>query len=162
VNMRFGYSEVFRAERGTGYEFLLYSAMAGDATLFSRTDFVETCWRIAQPILDYWQSQPATDFPNYPAGSWGPRSASDLIERDGRGWVEIVNRSALQQIPLFHSADPQLLNSLVVLLKSKIFSAGQEIVRRGEAGNEMFIISRGEVEILNEQGQPVATLSEGN
>jgi len=162
VNMRFGYGEVFRAERGTGYEYLLYSALEGDATLFLRTDIVETCWRFAQPILDYWEAEPAPEFPNYSAGSWGPRSASDLIERDGRRWIEIVNRSALQQIPLFNSADPQLLNALVVLLRSKIFSAGQEIVRRGEPGNEMFIISRGQVEILNEHGDPVATLQEGN
>src|SRR5262249_34569320 len=70
VNMRFGYGEVFKAARGTGYEYLLFSAMAGDATLFSRTDLVETCWRIAQPILDFWQSEPAPEFPNYPAGSW--------------------------------------------------------------------------------------------
>jgi glucose-6-phosphate 1-dehydrogenase len=162
VNMRFGYGEVFRAERGTGYEHLLYSAMSGDATLFSRTDFVEACWSIAQPVLDYWSSEPAPEFPNYPAVSWGPRSASDLIERDGRRWIEIINRSALQQIPLFHSADAQLLNALVVLLQSRIFSPGQEIVRRGEPGNEMYIISRGQVEILDEQGEPVATLQEGN
>jgi glucose-6-phosphate 1-dehydrogenase len=162
VNMRFGYGEVFRATRGTGYEFLLYSAMAGDATLFLRTDLVETCWQIAQPILDYWKSEPAPEFPNYPAGSWGPRSASDLIERDGRRWIEILNRDALQQIPLFQSTDPQFLNALVILLKPIIVSAGQEIVRRGEAGNEMYIISRGQVEILNGDGKPVAQLHEGN
>ncbi len=162
VNMRFGYGEVFKAARGTGYEFLIYSAMTGDATLFSRTDLVESCWRIAQPILDFWQSEPAPEFPNYPAGSWGPRSASDLIERDGRRWIEIINYNALQQIPLFQSSDPQFLNALVMLLKPVIYSPGQTIVRRGETGQEMYIISRGEVEVLNQNGMAIARLKEGN
>ncbi len=41
VNMRFGYGDMFKASRGTGYEVMLYSCMMGDPTLFSRTDFVE-------------------------------------------------------------------------------------------------------------------------
>jgi glucose-6-phosphate 1-dehydrogenase len=52
VNMRFSYGEAFAASPGTGYEVMIYSCMTGDATLFSRTDLVETAWRIAQPILD--------------------------------------------------------------------------------------------------------------
>lgn len=162
VNMRFGYGEVFRAARGTGYEFLLYSAMIGDATLFSRTDLVETCWRIAQPIMDFWAAQKATEYPNYPAGSWGPRAAFNLIEEDGRQWVEIINRDVLQQIPLFREADPQFLNSLVMLLKPVIVSAGDTIIRKGDKGTEMYIISRGEVEVLGSSGAVVAKLKEGN
>ncbi len=162
VNMRFGYSEVFKAARGTGYEFLIHSAMAGDATLFSRTDLVEACWRIAQPILDFWQSEPAPEFPNYPAGSWGPPSASDLIERDGRRWIEIINYNALQQIPLFQSADPQFLNALILLLKPVIYAAGEAIVRSGEPGSEMYIISRGAVEVLDNSGKAIAQMKEGN
>jgi glucose-6-phosphate 1-dehydrogenase len=29
---------------------------------------------------------PPPVFPNYPAGSWGPSQADDIIERDGRAW----------------------------------------------------------------------------
>ena len=63
VNMRFSYGEAFQASRGTGYEVMLYSCMIGDATLFSRTDLVETAWRIAQPILDAWSADAADGFP---------------------------------------------------------------------------------------------------
>src|SRR5262249_49332520 len=87
VDMRFDYREAFETARGTGYEVLLYNCMIGDATLFSRTDLVETAWRIAQPILDVWASTPANDFPNYPAGTWGPKAAFDLIGQDGRRWI---------------------------------------------------------------------------
>lgn len=162
VNMRFGYGDVFKAARGTGYEFLIWSAMVGDAALFSRTDLVETSWAIAQPILNHWATEPVNDFPNYPGGSWGPRAAFDLMERDGRQWVEIINRDVLQQIPLFQGADTRFLNALVMTLKPEIYSAGDSIIRKGEAGEEMYIISRGEVEVLDDHAQPIAELKEGS
>jgi glucose-6-phosphate 1-dehydrogenase len=33
-----------------------------------------------------WGSIPPGDFPNYPAGMWGPESAQVLLARDGRSW----------------------------------------------------------------------------
>ncbi|MDA0837627.1 MAG: glucose-6-phosphate dehydrogenase [Planctomycetota bacterium] len=86
VRMQFEYEDAFQAARGTGYERLIYDCMVGDATLFSRTDLVEQAWRIAQPILDVWRALPARDFPNYTAGTWGPKSANNLLARDGRAW----------------------------------------------------------------------------
>jgi glucose-6-phosphate 1-dehydrogenase len=86
VRMHFEYQEAFHAARGTGYETLLYDCMTDDATLFSRSDLVETAWRVAQPILDVWTSLPARDFPNYPAGTWGPKESEVLIQSDGREW----------------------------------------------------------------------------
>src|SRR5919201_2979452 len=105
VNMRFDYREAFEAARATGYEVLLYHCMLGDAMLFSRTDLVESAWRIAQPILDAWAATPPTDFPNYPAGSWGPKDAFELIERDGRKWLEAGNRGVGETGPLFQTCD---------------------------------------------------------
>lgn len=43
---------------------------------------------VFDPILDAWKANPAADFPNYAAGSWGPRAAGLLLERDGRKWRE--------------------------------------------------------------------------
>jgi glucose-6-phosphate 1-dehydrogenase len=160
VNMRFDYSQAFTASRATGYEVLIYNCMNGDATLFSRTDLVETAWRIAQPMLDTWKSDPA-DFPNYPAGTWGPKAASDLIERDGRRWLEIPNRELLEKVPLFQGADAVLLGSLIMALKPVVFQAGELIIRKGDAGRELYLITRGEVEVVGDSGQVVATLGEG-
>jgi len=161
VDMRFNYGEAFAASRGTGYEVLIYNCMNGDATLFSRTDLVETAWRIVQPMLDLWQSDPV-DFPNYPAGAWGPKAAFDLIENDGRKWVEVLNRETLQQIPLFHNADPILLSSLIMALKPVVFKEGDCVIRKGEMGRALYIISRGQVEVLDDSGSVVATLPEGS
>jgi glucose-6-phosphate 1-dehydrogenase len=37
-------------------------------------------------VLDVWKALPPRNFPNYPAGTWGPKEAEDLMERDGRRW----------------------------------------------------------------------------
>jgi glucose-6-phosphate 1-dehydrogenase len=162
VNMRFNYQEAFEASRGTGYEVLLYSAMIGDATLFSRTDLVESAWRIAQPLLDYWAKNEAAEFPNYPAGSWGPKAAFGLIERDGRQWVEVINREVFQKVPLFQGCDAVALNNLAMMLKPEVAGAGDMIIRKGEVGTTMYIICRGQAEVLDGSGKHLATLQEGD
>ena len=77
VNMRFDYSQAFTASRAVGYEVLIYNCMNGDATLFSRTDLVETAWRIAQPILDAWKSEIRPIFPIMRRGAGVPRPRSN-------------------------------------------------------------------------------------
>jgi glucose-6-phosphate 1-dehydrogenase len=86
VTMDFQYSDYFGTEPSTGYERLLYDCMIGDATLFQRADMVEAGWSVVEPVLDVWRALPARTFPNYVAGSWGPKEADDLMKRDGRHW----------------------------------------------------------------------------
>ena len=86
VKLDFSYKDFGDISAATGYERLLYDCMAGDSTLFHRTDMVEAAWRIATPILDAWRVLPAPDFPSYPAGSWGPAAADHLVQQDGRRW----------------------------------------------------------------------------
>jgi glucose-6-phosphate 1-dehydrogenase len=161
VSMRFDYSESFDAARGTGYEVLLYSCMSGDATLFSRTDLVELAWRIAQPVLDVWAAEEPKEFPNYPAGSWGPKAAYDLLERDGRHWVEVLNRSILEKSPLYRGAHPTLLHYLAISLRPVVYSPAEVITRRGDEGKEMYFVVRGQVEVVDGAGKVVNTIGEG-
>jgi glucose-6-phosphate 1-dehydrogenase len=86
VHMNFRYSDYFGSTPATGYERLLYDAMCGDPTLFQRSDMVEAAWKRVDPVLAVWQALPARSFPNYAAGSSGPREADELLERDGRRW----------------------------------------------------------------------------
>lgn len=83
--------DFYYAQLGTpipdAYERLLLDAMRGDQTLFMRADEVEAAWRIVTPILKHWRNSPAPNFPNYAAGTWGPKEADDLIKRDGRQWL---------------------------------------------------------------------------
>ena len=85
VNMGFGYKDLADGSPATGYETLLYDCMNADSTQFHRADMVDAAWEIATPILDVWAVLPLRDFPNYKAGTWGPRTADTLIEGDGRG-----------------------------------------------------------------------------
>jgi glucose-6-phosphate 1-dehydrogenase len=86
VNMNFNYTDYFNATPQTGYERLLYDCMLGDATLFQRSDMVETAWHVVAPILDVWEALPPRKFPNYAAGTWGPPEADELLTKDHRRW----------------------------------------------------------------------------
>lgn len=87
VDMRFSYKEAFQVETPAAYETLLWDVMVGDATLFMRADQVEAAWKLVMPIISAWADNPAADFPNYAAGSWGPESADLLVASDGNSWL---------------------------------------------------------------------------
>jgi glucose-6-phosphate 1-dehydrogenase len=87
VNMAFKYSDYFGIQLQTGYETILYDCMNGDHLLFNHADMVETAWSLVQPILDVWSALPPRDFPNYAAGSWGPKFPEELFLHDGREWL---------------------------------------------------------------------------
>lgn len=74
VSMDFSYHESFMTGPAEAYERLLHDAMDGDQTLFAREDGVERAWMVVQPAID----EPAP-LCAYPAGSWGPREADELI-----------------------------------------------------------------------------------
>ena len=86
---------------------------------------------IAQPILDAWENAPPDDFPNYPAGSWGPKAAFDLMASAIGRWVEVINRSVLEQVPLFEGGDPVFLHNLAMCLRPRAYSrpATRSLVR---------------------------------
>jgi glucose-6-phosphate 1-dehydrogenase len=84
VTMDFSYAGHFKTEPTTGYETLLFDAMAGDQTLFHRMDMVEAGWEIVDPVLKEWARR--RDVPTYRPGSWGPADADLLMDQDGRPW----------------------------------------------------------------------------
>ncbi|HUY72222.1 MAG TPA: glucose-6-phosphate dehydrogenase [Gaiellaceae bacterium] len=85
VHMDFLYGSAFRHGLPEAYERLILDALLGDATLFTRSDEIEEQWAIVDAIIAAWQRDRIA-FPNYPAGSWGPPSADELLARDGRSW----------------------------------------------------------------------------
>lgn len=91
VDMDFNYVDHFGEHISTGYERLLFDCMIGDATLFQRADMVESSWKIVNPVLDVWNAIPARSFPNYKAGTWGPKEADELLESDGRKWKNSID-----------------------------------------------------------------------
>lgn len=86
VVMDFDYVKEFKTEPPQAYSTLILDAMRGDQTLFKHRDEIERAWTIVQPVLDFWGALPQKDLPNYAAGTWGPKAANDLMEREGRHW----------------------------------------------------------------------------
>jgi glucose-6-phosphate 1-dehydrogenase len=86
VNMDFHYKDLANVRLPAAYERLLYDVMLGDETLFSRDDEVETAWKFLEPIQKAWANDRSIKIFGYPAGTWGPEHANDLIEGDGLTW----------------------------------------------------------------------------
>ncbi|BAJ31322.1 MULTISPECIES: glucose-6-phosphate dehydrogenase [Kitasatospora] len=84
VTMDFAYGESFTESSPEAYERLILDVLLGDANLFPRHQEVELSWQILDPIEQYWDShgKPA----QYPAGTWGPVEADEMLARDGRSW----------------------------------------------------------------------------
>ncbi|MEU4995504.1 glucose-6-phosphate dehydrogenase [Streptomyces sp. NPDC021622] len=84
VSMDFAYGESFTESSPEAYERLILDVLLGDANLFPRTEEVELSWNILDPIEEYWDKhgKPA----QYPAGTWGPTEADEMLARDGRSW----------------------------------------------------------------------------
>jgi glucose-6-phosphate 1-dehydrogenase len=68
------------AEEIDAYERVLGDAMAGDATLFAREDYVEEAWRIVDPVV-----KAGTPVYEYEPGSWGPNEVDQKVSPPG-GW----------------------------------------------------------------------------
>jgi len=86
VDMTFDYAEAFGEVAAPAYETLLLDVMIGEATLFTRSDEVEAAWRVVDPLIQYWETHHPKRMPTYAAGSWGPREADELLEKDGVEW----------------------------------------------------------------------------
>ena len=86
LNLDFKYEQAFGNSSPEAYETLLEDCMEGDSTLFTRHDWVELAWSLMDPFIQTWQISKPRDFPNYEAGSWGPKEADDFMRRDGRRW----------------------------------------------------------------------------
>jgi glucose-6-phosphate 1-dehydrogenase len=69
-----------RADEMDAYERVLGDAMAGDATLFAREDYVEEAWRIVDPVL-----KAVTSVYEYEPNTWGPSEANQKVSPPG-GW----------------------------------------------------------------------------
>lgn len=86
VRMDFRYGSYFGIAPPEAYERLIIDCILGDSTLFAREDEVLTSWKLLSPVLERWQEVRPHDFPNYPAGSWGPTAAEQLMQKSARHW----------------------------------------------------------------------------
>ncbi|TDQ47588.1 glucose-6-phosphate dehydrogenase [Actinorugispora endophytica] len=84
VSMDFSYGESFTEASPEAYERLILDVLIGDPPLFPRQEEVELSWKILDPIEEHWAKNGQPE--QYESGTWGPRSAHELLARDGRQW----------------------------------------------------------------------------
>ncbi|OEK04710.1 glucose-6-phosphate dehydrogenase [Roseivirga misakiensis] len=86
VNMDFKYDELSNVYVPDAYERLILDCMQGDATLYARGDSTEAAWEFIDPILKAWENDESIPVYGYPAGTWGPENADNLIDGENMNW----------------------------------------------------------------------------
>lgn len=73
-----------------------------------------------------------------------------------------VHFETLQRVAIFKDCEAGLLMELVLRLKLSVFSPGDYVCRKGDIGKELYIIKKGELQVVSEDESKVfATLREG-
>jgi glucose-6-phosphate 1-dehydrogenase len=87
IQMKFRYNSEFSGtSKPDAYARLLIDAIAGDQTLFARSDGIAASWKLMMSIREGWESA-RVPLQIYKSGSTGPAAAEELINRDGRHWI---------------------------------------------------------------------------
>lgn len=84
VNMDFSYGSAFAEDSPEAYERLILDVLLGEPSLFPVNAEVELSWKILDPVLEYWATHGTPD--PYESGTWGPKSAFEVLQRSGREW----------------------------------------------------------------------------
>ncbi len=89
VDMDFSYADAFGGRTPDAYETLLLDCLQGDATLYADSDWIEKSWELLMPLLEAWHATFSGRMPSYPAGTWGPEEAKELMDEKWRIWAEL-------------------------------------------------------------------------
>ena len=92
VDLTLDLTEMFKGELCDAYQRLLLDVGRGDTRLFIHRDEIKAAWAWIDPIIEGWKKF-KQKLPEYPAGSWGPDAADELIRKDGRDWFCLGPRS---------------------------------------------------------------------
>ncbi|MBS4222348.1 glucose-6-phosphate dehydrogenase [Lederbergia citrea] len=90
VKLNFSNNDIAGLNTPEAYEKLLFDCLRGDATNFTHWDEVALSWNFVDKISTYWENEKA-EFPNYAAGTMGPKDADELLKQDGFFWWPIAD-----------------------------------------------------------------------
>lgn len=90
ADLEFHYRSAYPGvELPEAYERLLLDVLTGDAALFMRSDEIERCWEIVDPLIAAVERAETSPPVEYPVGSDGPETANDFLGQEGRKWVTL-------------------------------------------------------------------------
>ncbi|UYH51205.1 glucose-6-phosphate dehydrogenase [Candidatus Kirkpatrickella diaphorinae] len=87
VQNTFRYDDFFKSRANVGYEALLYDCMCGDQMLFQSAATIEAGWAALESV----NPPKNRKLCFYAAGDQGPKEADQLLERDGRSWLPLID-----------------------------------------------------------------------
>jgi voltage-gated potassium channel len=73
-----------------------------------------------------------------------------------------MKRDLLQAVPLFAGANEEFLREVALNLQPVSFLPGDEVIRAGSLGGDMYFVNRGSVEVIGQDGTPLAQLNAGD
>ncbi|PFX19473.1 Cyclic nucleotide-gated olfactory channel [Stylophora pistillata] len=74
-----------------------------------------------------------------------------------------VHLETLKRVQVFADVEPGLLKEIVLKLRSQVYSPGDFICKKGEPGKEMYVVSSGRLQVVqDDQETVIATLNEGS
>jgi hypothetical protein len=73
-----------------------------------------------------------------------------------------LNQDIIEKVPIFKNASREFIRDIILNLQPVIYTPGDQVITAGEIGYEMYFISRGEVDVTNDDGSiTYATLTSG-
>ena len=88
TDLNFRFRREFAVDIPDAYQRLLLDVIAGDPSLFARSDEVELAWGIIDPIVKAWHEQGLPTLAPYEAGGWGPATSTEWMRSQGREWFD--------------------------------------------------------------------------
>jgi CRP-like cAMP-binding protein len=73
-----------------------------------------------------------------------------------------VTGEVLKTVPLFKDGDMLFLEAVIMALRARQVSSGELVIRKGDVGRELYLIARGEVEVLDDVGNVIKVLKDGD
>lgn len=64
-----------------------------------------------------------------------------------------VHLDTLKRVEIFQNTEAGFLCELVLRLKPVLFSPGDYVCRKNEVGHEMYIVNRGRLEVVADEGE---------
>jgi len=74
----------------------------------------------------------------------------------------VVTGEVLKAVPLFKDGDMLFLEAVIMALQARQVSSGELVIRKGDVGRELYLIARGEVEVLDDVGNVIKVLRDGD
>lgn len=88
------------------------------------------------------------------------KTGSALVDNSQAEDIGATARS-LSNFSIFQTLDEYKIQNLVTFLKHQRFEKGDIIIKKGEAGKNLYVIASGKVEVLGDDGVRIAVLGKG-